>query len=111
MLKTMPPSQKDLADLVQRLRSVVEPKRIMLFGSCARGNAHENSDVDVLVIVADEVDLLKANMAAYEAIRGFGYPVDIVYVNESRFARHANTPGFIFRQVVKDGLELYAAAA
>lgn len=40
------------ATLVRRLQ-VFDPERIILFGSFARGDAHPNSDLDVLVVVSD----------------------------------------------------------
>ena len=111
MLKPMPPTPEAFDDLVTRLRSVVEPKKVYLFGSCARGDVREHSDIDVLVVVSDDIDLVRANIEAYERMRGFGYPVDILYVNESRFQRHSKTPGFVYKEVLKEGRELYAAAA
>ena len=39
-----------LADIVTRIRAVLEPDRIVMFGSRARGTATDQSDVDILVI-------------------------------------------------------------
>jgi len=39
-----------LNDVVQRILSVTQPDKIILFGSYARGDAKEDSDLDILII-------------------------------------------------------------
>jgi predicted nucleotidyltransferase len=42
---------KQLVDgMVQAIVDEVEPRRIYLFGSCARGDRTVNSDVDLLIV-------------------------------------------------------------
>lgn len=110
MLKTLPPTAEDVSDLVLRLRRVVEPTKIYLFGSFARGDFGPESDLDILVVVPDGVDLMSANKEAYRQLRGCGLDVDVLYVNASHFMRHAGTPGYVFQEVLRDGREIYAAA-
>ena len=42
--------QRILSDIVHRIRSVANPRKIVLFGSRARGEHREDSDIDLLVI-------------------------------------------------------------
>ncbi len=42
--------QKSLGETVQRILAVFSPKRIILFGSQARGDADAGSDIDLMVI-------------------------------------------------------------
>ena len=42
--------ERTLTDIVQRLVKAFEPDKIILFGSRARGDFHEQSDVDLLII-------------------------------------------------------------
>ena len=39
-----------LAEIVRRIRSVAKPRKIVLFGSRARGEHRPDSDIDLLVI-------------------------------------------------------------
>jgi hypothetical protein len=40
--------QKTLDDIIARIVDVVEPEKIIIFGSTARGSAGRHSDVDLL---------------------------------------------------------------
>ncbi|MDP2787542.1 MAG: nucleotidyltransferase domain-containing protein, partial [Pseudomonadota bacterium] len=65
-----------LADIVKRIVEVAKPDKLMLFGSRARGDAREDSDVDLLVIKpSDQARHLRA-LPLYRALRGLGVPKD-----------------------------------
>lgn len=60
MRRRLPPAlQPALAEYAERLRGVFGQRvvELRLFGSYARGEAHEDSDVDVLVVVDGLTDL------------------------------------------------------
>jgi len=42
-----------LADMVQAIVREVDPERIYLFGSRARGDAREDSDIDLLIVESE----------------------------------------------------------
>jgi len=43
-----------ISDLVDRLK-IIEPEKIILFGSLASGEYSEDSDLDILVVTSDEI--------------------------------------------------------
>ena len=47
------PNGRILADIVQRIVRAVDPDRIVLFGSGARGTMKAGSDLDLLIVKAD----------------------------------------------------------
>jgi predicted nucleotidyltransferase len=49
----MQPDPQILNDLVRRIVEVVQPQRIILFGSAVRGDMRPDSDIDILVAVPD----------------------------------------------------------
>lgn len=45
--------QAEVQALVQRIAEALEPERIILFGSRARGDHHEFSDIDLIIVRED----------------------------------------------------------
>ena len=96
-------------DLVRRIVDAVHPRRIILFGSAARGDAHSRSDIDILVEVTDGIHRRRTAQTIYRALAGYGIPVDIVVATETDMRMYGDTPGYVYREVVREGKILYAA--
>jgi predicted nucleotidyltransferase len=45
--------QEKIDEAVRRLVEVAKPSRIILFGSAARGELHDRSDVDLMVVLQE----------------------------------------------------------
>ena len=99
-----------LDELVRRLVEAVRPTRIILFGSAARGEMRQDSDLDVLVVVPDDVPQREGWNRAHSSLRRFGIATDLVVVNEGILSKYADCPGLVYEQALKDGMELYHAA-
>ena len=108
-MKIMKIEQFDLNELIKRILSVCEAKKIILFGSSARGDTHKYSDIDVMVVVADGNHRRHTAQTIYKSLRGFQYPVDIIVATESDLISYADVPGYVYKEVLTDGRELYAA--
>ena len=64
------------------------PRRVILFGSQARGEAGPDSDIDLLVIVDDDTPPEKLTFrAGYEARRSYRQEADVFPCCESTFAK------------------------
>lgn len=107
----MQPDQTKLDELVRRIVEAIHPLRIILFGSAARGQMGPNSDLDVLVIMPDGVHRRNTIKFLYRQLYGFGFAKDIIVATESDIREHAENPGLIYREALRDGKELYHAAA
>ena len=68
-----------LAEIVRRLVEAIDPDKIILFGSRARGDSHGQSDVDLLIIKSAEEPHLKQTGRAYRALWGISVQVDILW--------------------------------
>jgi uncharacterized protein len=94
---------RDLAEVVHRLRSAYRPHSIYLFGSRARGEAGPDSDYDLLLVVDDDVPPeQKRSRLAYEVLRGTSIAADVLVCTRSYFEarRHlkASLPGTVLRE-------------
>lgn len=98
--------------IVQVVVDRVAPRRVVLFGSAARGDKAEPADVDLMVVVSEGVDRRaiagQLHRAMFDA--GIGIGVDFVVATEDGFARYRNTPSLVYSDIARDGRELYVAA-
>ena len=97
-----------LTEITERIISTSNPDKIILFGSCARGDFDQDSDLDLLVI-KDQVDSTHAETARlYRALADFGIPIDIVVVRQSYVQRYGDLVGTVIRPALREGKVLYA---
>jgi predicted nucleotidyltransferase len=68
-----------LAEIVRRLVKALDPDKIILFGSRARGDSHLRSDVDLLVIKPTQESRLKRAGLAYGALSDIPVPSDVLW--------------------------------
>jgi predicted nucleotidyltransferase len=104
------PDQQVLADMVRRIVQTVQPLRIILFGSAARGQLGPDSDLDVLVIMPDGVHRRRTAQVIYRNLKGLGWSKDIVVVTESDVREYGHNPSLVLYSALKEGRELYRAA-
>lgn len=61
------------------------PARVIVFGSYARGDANEDSDLDLLVIENEIVDHTGEYLRLREAVGSIGVGVDLLLLSELEF--------------------------
>ncbi len=84
------------------------PRRVILFGSAARGEARPDSDLDLLVVVDDDTPAEKVTLkAGCEARRGYHDPADVIPVREETFRRKSRIPGTLSRAATLEGIVVY----
>jgi predicted nucleotidyltransferase len=99
-----------LAELVRRLVDAVQPTKIYLFGSRARGDATSESDYDVLLLVNGRTESpYELEARAYLALAGFGRAVDAIVMDEQFFERRCQALTSLPATVSREGALLYAA--
>lgn len=69
------------------------PARVMLFGSYARGDAVDDSDLDLLVIEPRIENKADEYMKIRSAIGRIGVGVDLLLFSEDEFASRSTVPG------------------
>ena len=100
--------QASIDSAVKALASALNPKQIYLFGSCAKGTAAADSDIDLLVVVEDGVgEKLSNTSRAYRATRGLPIAKDIIVDHESVFKKRSQWTSSIEREVLNSGKLVY----
>ncbi|MCH8165045.1 MAG: nucleotidyltransferase domain-containing protein [Planctomycetes bacterium] len=99
-----------LAEITRRLRDALQPSAIYLYGSWAYGQPHRDSDLDLLVVVADSaLGFFERSALAYRALRGIGVALDVQVYTDNEFGQRAALPVSFERTVRTKGRLLYAA--
>jgi predicted nucleotidyltransferase len=96
-------------EFVLRIVQRVQPKRILLFGSAARGQMGPHSYLDLLVITPDGTHRRKTAQTLYRELMGLGIAKDIVVVTESDVAQYADNPSLVLHPALREGREVYRA--
>ena len=97
-----------LAFLRDRLVSVLRPRMIWLFGSRARGDAREDSDFDLLVVLPDGLPPAAYSHAVVaEPLVACGLAYDVVPCRWSAFIEAQEGKHDLVAQAVREGRLLY----
>ena len=94
----------------EALRRIVEyahPLQIIVFGSRARGDYREESDLDLAVILDDEDSEVARDRVPYTLLAGLDMPVDLVPVKRSKYDLHRPWQNSVFNYIDQEGIVLY----
>lgn len=84
------------------------PRKIILFGSYVRGDTHRDSDLDVLVVTADDIPSTRKESARLRrALRGIHMCLDVLVVRERDFNRLKDKIGLVYREAFHEGRVVY----
>lgn len=99
-----------LGEIVRRLVEAYEPERVYLFGSKARGDEDEDSDYDLLLVVADDAPPeRRASRLAYAVLWGVHGAADVIVWTRTAFDRRTRVPASLPATVLREGKVLHAA--
>ena len=102
--------QTTIDKAISLLREAAQPKKIILFGSHGRGEARQESDVDLLVIETEVKDRVAEMTRLSRVLSPLRMSVDLLVVSQEMFDYWATTPGNVYFAAIHEGKVLYEAA-
>ncbi len=93
-----------------RLIEAAAPEKIFLFGSFARKQGREHSDLDFMVIQKEIRSRRQEVVRLYDALRPLRVPVDLLLTTETAFREWEDVPGTVFYEVKREGRLCYDAS-
>ena len=97
-----------IQELVDAIVELVNPLKIILYGSAAREEMTPDSDIDLLVVMPEGTHRIETMRYLYSHIRIYEVPFDIVVATEEDMVKHKNDIGFIYCYALKEGKVVYA---
>ena len=99
-----------LSEVVRRLVEEFHPQRVYLFGSRARGEAREDSDYDLMLVVEGRVGAgWDMERRAYNVLKGLSISKDVVVMTSDYFDWMLGAAASLPSTVRREGRLLYAA--
>lgn len=107
----MNPTAEDIQRVTDALVQAFQPQKVILFGSRARGDHRDNSDVDLMVILPFEgspVGMMSKLLAAAYKVMG---PAFALECHPRLPLRGDTSPDPVMKEALMQGRVLYEAAA
>jgi predicted nucleotidyltransferase len=95
--------------IISIIVSIASPDQIILFGSYARGDNREKSDIDLLILKKGLKDRHGLIGSIYRAFldNKIGIPVDVLAIDYDRYLEINNDIGYVYRTIKKEGKIIY----
>jgi hypothetical protein len=95
-------------ELLEPVVAYFRPRRVIVFGSVARGDAGPDSDIDLLVVLDDDAppDMLTYR-AGMEARRPYQQPADVIACREDTYRRFSRIVGTLPYAARTEGIVVY----
>jgi predicted nucleotidyltransferase len=100
-------SEDTIQDIVNVITTRLSPRRVILFGSYARGEAGPDSDLDLFVELDPPLPARGRSSVIKELFDPYPGPMDIVVYSPDEVAYWKQAPASLVASVLREGKVLY----
>lgn len=103
-------TSNDIQFITDFIAKEINPEEIILFGSYARKSPSDDSDLDLLVLMKEEIPRDEKRKLLYqirEMLFSKDYQADIVLNSKDNYDKYKKYIGTIFNSVYKEGIVLW----
>ena len=101
--------EQTLQDIVDRIVAAAQPSRVILFGSYGRGDADQDSDLDLMVIKPHVEDEYQEMIHLREVVGRVGVGVDVLVYSEAKVEERKDWCTSPIYWALREGRTMYAA--
>jgi predicted nucleotidyltransferase len=91
----MYPNQTLIDALIRHIVGTVQPLRIVLFGSAARGEMRPDSDIDVLIVMPEGAHRRRTAQDIHQQLFGLPLAVDVLVATPADLRKHKDNIGLV----------------
>jgi len=96
-----------VTEVVSRLRDRFRPDKIIVFGSVARNEMRQNSDLDLLVVMKSKLPSYKRAVPMYLMLQKVRFPMDILVFTPSEVMKWRGATNHIITEAFTHGKVVY----
>lgn len=85
-------SERDIARVVDQVVALYDPDQVYVFGSHAKGNATEHSDLDLLVVRPTELPRPLRGRDVMAVLSGVALPMDVLFMTPQELQAELSQP-------------------
>ena len=104
---TLARSKGILEEIRKRIVEGVDPDRLVLFGSRARGSSRGDSDYDICVLKEGVKRRRRLAQRIYRLLLGVGASVDVIVETPRRFEELKANPFMVYSEIAQHGRIIY----
>lgn len=100
-----------LQEMVDTIVREADPETVILFGSWARGTAHADSDIDLIVVEREPFSQQRSRRREttrlYMALRNLPVAKDLLVYSRDEFERHKHSSNHVIGRAWREGRVLH----
>jgi predicted nucleotidyltransferase len=100
-------SEQTIQHAAQLLGEAAKPSKVILFGSYARGDAGENSDLDFLIVEPTLQDKFSEMVRLRQVLRPLNVPVDVLVCSQAEMNLQQHACSTAIYWALREGKVLY----
>ena len=98
---------RDVQIIAETIIKKYHPEKIILFGSAARDEFEEGSDLDFFIIKETKLPRHRRPLEIYRFLDDRGLPIDFIIYTSREFKKRLSLGDFFIKRILKEGKVLY----
>jgi len=98
---------RDIRQVAEQLGRTIDADQVILFGSHARGDASEHSDVDLLIVAKSDLPRFKRSRRLYESLNPYPFGMDLVVYTPAEIEQARQSPLSFVSTALREGKTVY----
>jgi predicted nucleotidyltransferase len=100
-------TEEQLGDVAERIVQALDPERIVLFGSYARGEPAPGSDVDLLIVMEDNERPARRSARVARVLLDVPFAIDILVRTPEELRHRLHIGDYFIQEILEQGQVLY----